>query len=551
MSLNESTIEFKLSPKKVISDIYYKERLDLSTINNNKCLYLIKPLSDIKKAFNIFDNMLKDKKVKLSKTKEDAINLNLLNILNYEEIETNIKLKQCKINKEEAYTVLLKENEEMKKKISELERNIDEIKKEISTIKENQKKESEKNIELIIQNYLKRKQEEEIKKQKEEEIKRQEKEKIIRQEEEEKLKLNDNVNLINDFHIENDVNMKYFNTLSNGKLRTSSKAVAVYSIIRNNERLYELACRKRGSYNGYSDSKYNCNIAIYNILLNKKTNEIFDAHSSYINNIKHYYYSSSKKHFLLSSSYGDKKIKLWNISSKTFTNELTINVNNNNSYTDDYYYFYCCCLLFNNEDYLIISGGNKSQQTGCCTKIFNRGGSFQRCINNSELEQINYIEAAYIKNKPYVLLSGNYHAESYDYNNGSLIKYKSEDKDKNIYSSIINLFNKNNKTYLISGYSDGSVTIFDFEKKENNYIDSIQLGNTCIYSLCSLNENYFLVGDNKEIKVIDFENIDIKNSIKDLSDSTIQGIEKIKIPEKGEIIISYTSGIITLWINSN
>ena len=248
-SLTESTIEFKLSSKKVISDIYYKESLDLSTINNNKCLYLIKPLSDIKKAFNIFDNMLKDKKVKLSKTKEDAINLNLLNIINYEEIETNIELKQCKINKEEAYPVLLKENEEMKKKISELERNIVEIKKEILTIKENQKKESEKNIELILENYLKRKQEEEIKKQKEEEIKRQEKEKIIRQEEEEKLKLNDNVNLINDFHIENNVNMKYFNTLSSWSICTNSKTVAVYSIIRNNERLYELACGKLGVYN--------------------------------------------------------------------------------------------------------------------------------------------------------------------------------------------------------------------------------------------------------------------------------------------------------------
>ena len=207
--------------------------------------------------------------------------------------------------------------------------------------------------------------------------------------------------------------------------------------------------------------------------------------------------------------------------------------------------------MFNNEDYSILSGGYESQQTGCCTKIFNRGGNLQGGINKSELDQVNYIEAAYIKNKPYVLLSGNYHAESYDYNNGSLTKYKAKDKDNKIYSSILNLFNKNNKTYLISGYSDGSVTIFDFEKKENNYIDSIKFGDTSINSLCSLNENYFLVGDNKEIKVIDFEKRDTKNSIKDLSDNTIQGIEKIKIPEKGEIIISYAPGRITLWIKNN
>ena len=544
MSLIESSIEFKLLPKKVISDIYYKERLDLSTINNNK--YLIISLSDIKKAFKIFDNMLKDKKVKLSKTKEKEINLNLLNNINYEEIETKLELKQCKINKEEAYPILLKENKEMKKKILELERNIEEIKKEILTIKENQKNVNNKNIELVFENYLKLKQEEEIKKQKEEEIKRQEKEKLIRQEEEEKLKLNDNVNLSNDFHIENVDNVKEFNTLSNGKISTNSKTVAVYSIVRNNERLYELACSKRGIY---STDHYQFNIAIYNILLNKKTNEIFNAHDHWINNIKHYYYSSSKKHFLLSSSsyysnYRKCEIKLWNISSKNITNELRIDVNNNN---DNYYSCNCCCLLFNNEDYFIFSGGSKSKQSGNCTKIFDRGGNFQSSINKSELEQVNYIETAYIKNKPYVLLSGNYHVESYDYNNSSLKKYKAKDKDNKTYSSIINLFTKNNKTYLLCGYSDGSVTVFDFDSSEdNNYFYSIKLGNTSISSLCSLNENFFLVGDNKEIKLIDFDNRDPKKSFKDLGDNYIQGIEKIKIPEKGEIIISYGGNTITL-----
>ena len=60
-------------------------------------------------------------------------------------------------------------------------------------------------------------------------------------------------------------------------------------------------------------------------------------------------------------------------------------------------------------------------------------------------------------------------------------------------------------------------------------------------------KDIFLVGDNKEIKVIDFDKKSIIKNYKDLSDGSIQGLEKIKIPDKGEFIISYKSNIITLW----
>ena len=142
------------------------------------------------------------------------------------------------------------------------------------------------------------------------------------------------------------------------------------------------------------------------------------------------------------------------------------------------------------------------------------------------------------------MLSGNYHSESYDYNNDSLKVYKSlENEKKESYS--INIFKKNEDIYLISGYQDGRVIIFDFFSAEEIY--SIKLGDSCIYGLCSLNEKYFLVGDNKEIKIIDFDNKTTIKNYKSLSDASIMGIKKIKIPEKGELIISYTSNLITVW----
>ena len=163
-----------------------------------------------------------------------------------------------------------------------------------------------KKIDLMYEDYLKRKQEEEIKKQEKE---KQKYEELIRKEVEKKLKLNDNVNLSNDFQSKN-IDLKEYYSIAKENFHNDRNCIAVYPIIRNNERLYELACIKEDS-NRYS------NIVIYNILLNKKTNVIYNAHCKnnnnsyanlnrqsyysinyYINNLKHYYYSSKKKHFL-------------------------------------------------------------------------------------------------------------------------------------------------------------------------------------------------------------------------------------------------------------
>ena len=70
--------------------------------------------------------------------------------------------------------------------------------------------------------------------------------------------------------------------------------------------------------------------------------------------------------------------------------------------------------------------------------------------------------------------------------------------------------------------------------------------------MCSFNQKYFLVGDNKEITVINFENekkikkINTKG-FKGLNDDCIKGIEKIKIYDKGEYIISYSNNLIIFW----
>ena len=83
---------------------------------------------------------------------------------------------------------------------------------------------------------------------------------------------------------------------------------------------------------------------------------------------------------------------------------------------------------------------------------------------------------------------------------------------------------------MISGDDKGNVVIFDFFSKNPKPIKSIFLNNY-ITSLCSLNEQYFLVGNrNKELNVFDFESKSIKKTYE--YNNNIEKIEKLKIPDK-------------------
>ena len=489
MSLSESFIEFKLIKKNVISDFYYQEKFDLSTING--CLF--SEFKDLKAAYETYDKALSLQKVKLIKSKGNTIYLNLKIPVNiFEEKDSNLELKQHKLEKnDDGFSILLNEINEMKKKNNEM----------------NEK------IELLFQDYLKKKQEEESTKKKQEEIIK------LQEKLEERLKLNDNVNYLNDFKRENiDLNNSFI--YASGKLDLGNpNLLAVYSIIRNDEIIIELAFPSGG-----------INIILYNALLKKKTNKIYASHLDEIKSIKHYYYSHQKKHFLLSSS--NKSIKLWNISSVLITNELKIYDQNDN--------FSSSCLLFKDKTFFILSSQEKP-------KIYNTNGIPTQTIEESTLTYVNYIEAAYIKNKPYVLLSGNSHSESYDYKDYKLRVYKPKDSQYQQYDSyIINLFKKNeDEIYLMRG-SYGAIIIFDLFTANEIKIIKLSISNY-IYGLCSLNEKYFLVGDGKEMKIIDFDSKYVIRSYKDFSIEEIRGIKKIKIPEKEEFIFSYNDHSISLW----
>ena len=194
-------------------------------------------------------------------------------------------------------------------------------------------------------------------------------------------------------------------------------------------------------------------------------------------------------------------------------------------------------MMFNKDDYYIFDGSYNSKKN-----IWNKNGVLIGNIKKSNLNSGGFIEAIYINNYPYIILSGQNHSELYDYNNNNLKKYISKNNKKE--HIIANLFKNNNKIYLICEDSGGNIMIFDFTN--TNEISSISVG-SIVLSLCSINEKYILVGkDNGELDVIDFNNKSIVKKYQ-AHKNGVAGIEKFKTENSQEFIITYNTNEIKVW----
>ena len=122
-------------------------------------------------------------------------------------------------------------------------------------------------------------------------------------------------------------------------------------------------------------------------------------------------------------------------------------------------------------------------------------------IEKSNLSYERFIEMEYINNIPYILLSGRYHCECYN-NDASSFKIYKDNKTENAEHDIVNLFNKNNKIYLIDA------------------------------------DNHGFIDMNKYLVLKEYKG----------RESEIYGIEKIKI-ENSEELITYDQKCIKIWRN--
>ena len=364
-----------------------------------------------------------------------------------------------------------------------------------------------------------------------------EKEKQSQKEEEELSSKNDNVNLINDFKSDNIEQIQ--NQIKNIDLiicpfpnnspsnRFKANLVTVYCMIKNNERLYQIAYAIEGA------------LFIYDLVKKKNENIIYLGFE--IKKLQHYYNPSNKMHMLLFTS--DNIIQLWNISSYPIMNILKIeNINIQSE---------ACCLIFKNGEFNIF-GFNRYNDNNVL-ECWSKNGTRKNSINTSQFfDYCTFMEATYIESKSYILMgvynskTNSYYAQCYDDNENKFHPYKNNNKKSTSQITCINLFNKGNKIEDIDliVYGNDKIEVFNFINK--NLIREITINN--ISSLCTINQKYVFVSDSKsnKIKIIDKE-YSLLNKEYNTMLAEIHGIKKIKIPEIGECIVTISAYLIKIW----
>ena len=545
MSLyDNNSIEFKVTLNSALASCYYMENYDLETIVEISLL-LLRKYKDMEAVYQYYKvRILSGREMNLVLSPDKNImSLKYQKIVDDVEIDVELKLKKKMAEKDDIVQALMKEIQQLKKTVVQHEKKIDEQLKKKDKYYEEKIDELKKNNDLLMEEIKKMKEKEK----EEEKIKFEDKknEEIWKIEEEKFSSLNDNVNLTNNFKFENFPELKFKDSISScGGFQP--KTVAVYCMIKNNERLYQMAyCKNKY----YSQTNCHSNIIIYNLVSNKIENKIYYI-QGVIETLKHYYNSKTKNHILLSFSrqYNSyDSTTLWNISSNPIMNILHITN--------------CCdkpCLVFKNVDYFIFGrkkAEKNSDYSGMC--FWDKNGSLINRAKKSNLYNLRFAEATYLENKNYILLSGEgyeqktsktlYFSECYNYDEDKIKTYKDDENENNSIIYCINLFKKGNDISLITG-SYNIVNIFEFESTKLK--TRIQLGDGSVFSLCSINEKYMIASNYFKLKIIDMENHSVIKEYSAHEDgcnkNDIQGIEKIKIPEKGEFIITYAN-VIKIW----
>ena len=248
-------------------------------------------------------------------------------------------------------------------------------------------------------------------------------------------------------------------------------------------------------------SNKNMSIISYNIIDNKKINEIKNAHKMYITNFRYYYDIINKRDLILSVSAFNNDIKLWNINSLECMLDLK-NINKTGFLNSASF------LNENNKIYIITS--NFYYNNSESIKIFDLNGNLIKIIKDSN-EKIYYLDSYYDKKsfKNYILTGNVGYVKSYDYKENKLY-HKYEDNNKRLHYSLIIYNNKDTDILkIIESCLDNYIRIWNFHSAE--LLDKIEVSNTGLTSIILLNNNYLFVGcGDKKIKIIELKTKIIK-----------------------------------------
>ena len=277
----------------------------------------------------------------------------------------------------------------------------------------------------------------------------------------------------------------------------------------------------------YSENK---SIIFFNIIDNKKINEIKNVFNSTNIVFKYYLDKKNKKDYFLSISCLEFNIKLWKI------NDLECLLNIEKIYEEG-----ClnsaCFLNENNEMYIITSNCNLDYNSEPI-KVYDFNGNNIGEINDDKRDGIFCIESYYDNKlyKNYIITCNNGYIKSYDFNeNKKYRRYNDNDKDFKREEQII-IYKSKEITKLIVSNSDGKIIIWNFHS--GSLLRKIKINDHKLFSICLINEKNLFIGcEDGTIKSIDLQNWNIdKNLI--LFSKEVLIVKKIIHPKYGECFLS-------------
>ena len=290
-------------------------------------------------------------------------------------------------------------------------------------------------------------------------------------------------------------------------------------------------------------SNKNKSIIGYDINEKKRVIEIKNAHNEHITNFRHYLDNIYKRDLVLSISYSDKNIKIWNIA----TWECLLSIANiyNNGYLYSAYF-----LNSNNNIFILTSNYNLYGDSGPI-KVFDFTGKKIKEIEGSN-ENTSFLDIYYDKKllKNFVITGNSNYVKSYDYDNNEIFKKYSDNYNNNHLSIIINN-NNIDEVILIESCYDGNIRVWNFYS--GLLLNKIKIGDNWLYGICLWNDQFLFVGcSDKTIKLIDIKESYIVKNFKGHNNPVLT-IKKISHPQYGECLISqgYNEDPIKLWINKN
>ena len=284
-----------------------------------------------------------------------------------------------------------------------------------------------------------------------------------------------------------------------------------------------------------------CSIISYNLIENKKINEIKNAHTEDITNFRYYLDKINKRDLLLSTSAVNNNLKIWNINN--FECILNIhNVNNTGILKSS------CFLYDNNTIYIITSNYNDSvNNIKEGIKVFDLNGNKIKDINDSN-DDIIYITTYYDINlsSNFIISGNNGYILSYNFNDNSIYMKYVDGKNYYDHSSII-IIKSEEMIKMVESCGDGLIRIWNFHTAE--ILNRIYVCNCYLYGMHILNGENILVGcRDKKIRIVDVKNSLIKKEIEG-HNKEILTIKKIFHPQFGECLISQgkSNDQIKLW----